>query len=209
VSHRPDPRAWTIYLVTDRTASGDRTLLDAVRAALAGGVGAVQLREPGLATRELLALAEAVRVATAQAGAALLINDRVDVALACGADGVHLPAHGMTVREARGLLGPAAVIGVSTHAPGEVAAAASAGADFAVFGPLFDTPSKRAYGAPLGLQALAAARAAVPQLPLFGIGGIDATNAAAVRRHGADGIAVIRAVLAAADPTAAARALRS
>jgi thiamine-phosphate pyrophosphorylase len=209
VSHRSDPRAWAIYLVTDRTATGDRTLLDAVRAALAGGVGAVQLREPALSTRDLLALAEALRVATARAGAALLINDRVDVALACGADGVHLPSHGMTVREARALLGPAALIGVSTHAPGGVAAAAAAGADFAVVGPVFDTPSKRAYGAPLGLQALAAARAAAPRLPLFAIGGVDASNAASVRRHGADGIAVIRAVLAAANPTAAARALRA
>jgi len=152
-------------------------------------------------------LARALRALTAAAGAALLINDRVDVALACDADGVHLPAHGLAVADARALLGRDRLIGVSTHAPDEVAAATAAGADFAVFGPLFDTPAKRPYGAPLGLDALAAARAAAPSLPLLAIGGIDATRVAAVHQHGADGVAVIRAILAAPDPRAATRAL--
>ncbi|MEO8601662.1 MAG: thiamine phosphate synthase, partial [bacterium] len=150
---------------------------------------------------------DTLRQLTARAGAALIINDRVDVALACGADGVHLPRHGMHIAEARALLGPARVIGVSTHAPSEVADAATAGADFAVIGPIFDTPSKHQYGAPLGLAALSAARAVAPTLPLFAIGGIDAGNAAAARQHGADGVAVIRAVLGANDPRAAAQAL--
>ncbi|MDX2171328.1 MAG: thiamine phosphate synthase [Deltaproteobacteria bacterium] len=202
------PAAWRVTLVTDRAATAGRPLLEVVAAALAAGVGAVQLRERGLPTRELLALAETLRAATAEVGAALLINDRVDVALACGADGVHLPAHGMTVAEARALLGPTRLIGVSTHAPAEVAAAAAAGADFAVFGPLFDTPSKRPYGAPLGVAALAAARSAAPALPLIAIGGIDAGNADQVRAHGADGIAVIRAVLSAGDPGRAVQDLR-
>lgn len=197
---------WGVYLVTDRAQTAGRPLLEVVTAALRGGVGAVQLRERGLTTRELLGLATALRAATRAAGAALLINDRVDVALACDADGVHLPGHSFTVAEARALLGPHRLIGVSTHSPDEVAAAA--GADFAVCGPIFATPSKAAYGTPLGLDALRRARAAAPTLPLFAIGGLDADRAAAARAHGADGVAVIRAVLAAADPAAAAAALR-
>jgi len=165
----------------------------------------VQLRERDLPTRELLALAQHLRVLTQRHGAALLINDRIDVVLAAEADGVHLPGESWSVADARALLGPQRLIGVSAHAPREVAAAAAAGADFAVLGPIFETPSKRAYGAPLGTAALAAAHAAA-RLPLFGIGGIDAERAAAVRAN-ADGIAVIRAVLAAADPARAAAAL--
>ena len=201
------PRDWGVYLVTDRAQTNGRPLLDVVTAALRGGVGAVQLRERGLETRALLELAIALRQATRAAGAALLINDRIDVALACDADGVHLPGHSFAVADARALLGPRRLIGVSTHHPDEVAAAAAAGADFAVFGPIFATPSKATYGAPQGLDALARARRAAA-LPLFAIGGVDADTAAAVRDAGADGVAVIRAVLAAPDPAAAARALR-
>jgi len=201
------PRDWGVYLVTDRAQTNGRPLLDVVTAALRGGVGAVQLRERGLETRALLELAIALRQATRAVGAALLINDRIDVALACDADGVHLPGHSFAVADARALLGPRRLIGVSTHHPDEVAAAAAAGADFAVFGPIFATPSKATYGAPQGLDALARARRAAA-LPLFAIGGVDADTAAAVRDAGADGVAVIRAVLAAPDPAAAARALR-
>ena len=202
-----NPRRWGVYLITDRAQTGGRPLLDVVAAALDGGVRAVQLRERDLPTRALYTLAEALRQLTTRAGAALLINDRVDVALACDADGVHLPAHGMTIADARTLLGAQRLIGVSTHAASEVGAAAAAGADFAVVGPIFDTPSKRVFGAPLGVDALAAARAAAPRLPLFAIGGVDATHVAALHRAGADGVALIRAVLAAADPQRAARQL--
>lgn len=203
---RLDPGAWQVYLVTDRAQTAGRPLLDVVAAALRGGVGAVQLRERDLQTRQLLALAGELRALTRAAGAALLISDRIDVALACDADGVHLPGHSFSVAEARALLGPERLIGVSAHSPAELAGAA--GADFAVFGPLHDTPSKRAFGPPLGLDALRAARAATA-LPLFAIGGLDTANAGAARDAGADGVAVIRAVLAAADPAAAAAALRA
>ncbi|MFN8644964.1 MAG: thiamine phosphate synthase [Candidatus Binatia bacterium] len=108
---------WGVYLVTDRAQTNGRPLLEVVTAALRGGVGAVQLRERGLTTRELLALATALRAATRAVGAALLINDRVDVALACDADGVHLPGHSFAVAEARALLGPRRLIGVSTTIP--------------------------------------------------------------------------------------------
>lgn len=182
-------------------------MLEVVAAALQGGVRAVQLREPDLTARALLELARALRALTAQHAALLLINDRIDIALACGADGVHLPARSFAPRDARALLGPQRVIGVSAHHPDEVAAAAAAGADFAVLGPIYDTPSKRAYGPPLGLAPLTAACAATP-MPVLAIGGIDAASAAAARHCGAAGVAVIRAVLAADDPAAAARALR-
>lgn len=198
---------WRVYLVTDRAQTNGRPLVDVVSAALQGGVDALQLRERGLTTRALLTLAMELRAVTRAAGAALLINDRVDVALTCDADGVHLPGHSFRVAEARALLGPERLIGVSTHHPDEVAAAAAAGADFAVLGPICATPSKAAYGPPLGLAALARARAATA-LPLFAIGGLDVASAAAARLRGATGVAVIRAVLAAADPAAAAAALR-
>ncbi len=194
---------FALYLITDC-----EEVPAAVAALKSGAIDAVQLRDKASTARALLAAAGALRTATRAAGARLLINDRIDVALACEADGVHLPGRSCAVGEARALLGPGRLIGVSTHAPDEVAAAAAAGADFAVFGPVFDTPSKRAFGAPQGVDALRRARDAAGALPLLAIGGIDATTAAAVRAAGADGIAVIRAILAAADPAAAATALR-
>jgi thiamine-phosphate diphosphorylase len=202
----PSPTARGVYLVTDRQQTNGRPLLGVVEAALRGGIRAVQLRERDLPARELRALADQLRALTRRYDAALLINDRLDVALACGADGVHLPSASFAVADARALLGAGRLIGVSTHSVAEVAAAAAAGADFAVFGPIFDTPSKRSYGAPLGLAALGAACTAAP-LPLLAIGGIDADRIDAVRAAGADGIAVIRAVLAAADPQQAAARL--
>lgn len=202
----PAPPTWSVYLVTDRGQTNGRALTEVVATALRGGIRAVQLRERGLSTRQLLALAHALRTLTRDAGAALLINDRIDVALAVAADGVHLPGHSFSVAEARALLGSQRLIGVSCHRIDEIVAAAAAGADFAVFGPLFDTPAKRVYGPPLGLAALSQARARA-SLPLFGIGGIDAERAGAVCRVGADGVAVIRAILAADDPFGASAAL--
>jgi thiamine-phosphate pyrophosphorylase len=201
----PPPAAWGVYLVTERRQTNGRALLDVVAAALDGGIRAVQLRERDLSTRELLALSERLRALTQRYAAALLINDRVDVALACAADGVHLPADSFAVADARALLGAQRLIGVSTHAPAEIATAAAAGADFAVFGPIYDTPAKRQFGAPLGLNALAAARAGA-NMPVLAIGGIDESRVANVLAH-ADGIAVIRAVLGADNPANAAAAL--
>jgi thiamine-phosphate pyrophosphorylase len=192
-----------VYLVTDRQRTGGRDLEGIVEAALRGGVRAVQLRERDLSTRDLLVLANRLRALTAERGALLLVNDRIDVALACAADGVHLPASSFAVRDARALLGPGRLIGVSTHRPDEVATAAEGGADFAVFGPVHDTPSKRAHGPPLGLAALRRAAAAAA-IPVYAIGGIDAPCAAEARRRGAAGGAGVRAILSAVDPAAAA-----
>jgi thiamine-phosphate pyrophosphorylase len=199
------PRDWGVYLVTDR-AQTTAAVARVVTAALRGGVGAVQLRERGLETRALLELAIALRQATRAAGAALLINDRIDVALACDADGVHLPGHSFAVADARALLGPPA-------------------------DRCLDASPRRGRGRRRGRRRLRRLRAhlrdaveghvrraagtrrarpcpAAAALPLFAIGGVDADTAAAVRDAGADGVAVIRAVLAAPDPAAAARALR-
>jgi thiamine-phosphate pyrophosphorylase len=192
-----------VYLVTDRTQTRGRPLLDVIERALSGGVRAVQLRERDLDTRELTALAHQLRAVTRDHGALLLINDRIDVALACDADGVHLPTHSFTVRDARQLLGAHRLVGVSTHHRAELATAIRDGADFAVFGPVYDTPSKQQYGAPVGLGAFAAA--AQQSIPVLAIGGVTREHVRDLRARGAGGVAVIRAILAADDPAIAAR----
>lgn len=195
-----------VHLVTEGGLVPD--LVSAVRAALAGlpaGAVAVQLREKAMPARDLLALARALQAVCGSARQPLLVNDRVDVALAAGAAGVHLPSSGLPPQEARRLLPPGALVGVSCHSPEDVVRAAAGGADFATFGPVFDTPSKRRYGAPVGLARLA--EAARIGLPLLGLGGVEPANAARVVDSGAYGVAAIRAWLGAADPAAAVRAL--
>lgn len=196
-----------LFLVTDRRQCAPVALVAGVDAALRGGVEAVQLREKDLDGGALLRLAAEILPVCRRHGAPLLINDRIDVALSVDADGVHLPADSFPVAEARRLLGNMRLIGVSTHSAAEVAAAHAAGADYAVIGPVFATPSKAEFGPPLGLEELRAA-AAVP-IPVFAIGGITPPRIGAVRAAGASGIAVISAVLAAADPAAAAAELHS
>ena len=197
-----------LYLVTDRPRTAGRPLLDVIEQALQGGVDAVQVREKDLPASELVDLARRVRTLCRRYGARLLINDRVDVALAVGADGVHLPVDSFSPAEARQLLGAGALIGASTHSEAEARAAVAGGADFIVFGPVFDTPSKRALGAPVGLEALATVSHG-SAIPVLAIGGITADRVASVRRCGAQGIAVIGAILEAADPRAAATELRA
>lgn len=196
-----------LYLVTDRQQTQGRLLPDVVREAVQAGVPAVQLRERGLEARELLGLATTLRAITRQAGALLLINDRLDVALACGADGVHLPQDGIPPREARHLLGPDRLIGVSTHSLAEARRAEAGGADFIVLGPIYATPSKLSYGPPRGLEVLRVVTEQV-RLPVLAIGGIKAGNVAEVLGAGAAGVALISAIIAATDVPAAARALR-
>ena len=192
-----------VYLITDRRQAKDGDILAAVAAALDGGIRAVQLREKDLGGRELFRLAEAMRRLTARYKARLLVNDRIDVAYAAGADGVHLGGGSLPVGEARALLGPRALIGRSAHGIDELAAAARDGADFATFGPVYPTPSKAAYGPPVGVAALAAACAAAT-VPVFALGGLGPGNMHEALKAGAFGIALISAVVAAADPRAAA-----
>jgi thiamine-phosphate pyrophosphorylase len=199
-------RNWGLYLVTDGRQTRGRNLVAVVDQALRAGVRAVQLREKRLSARDLALTAEHLLPAVRGAGAALLINDRVDIALAVGADGVHLTRKSLPPAEARRLLGREKLIGISCHSAAEAREAAEAGADFVVLGPVYPTPSKASYGPPLGPEVLREARA-VCAAPLIAIGGITAARAAEVLAAGADGVAVISAVLAADDPAAAAREL--
>lgn len=195
-----------VHLITDRRLAPD--LASRVEAALAGappGRVAVQLREKDLAARDLLALARSLAAVCHARGQLLLVNDRIDVALAAGADGVHLPAAGIPPADARRLLGPAALVGVSCHSAADVARARDGGATYATFSPIYDTPSKRAYGPPLGVAALRSASAG--GLPLVALGGVDATRAPEVVAAGAAGVAVIRAWLGGPAPSDAVRAL--
>ncbi len=205
------PAAPRLYLVTDRravAAGHGLALPDCVERALRGGADAVQLRERDLPADQLLDLARRIAELCRRHQATLLINDRVDVALASGADGVHLPASSFAVADARRLLGSQRVVAVSTHTPDEARAAADAGADFIVFGPVRPTPSKAGYGPPRGIDELRRVAAAV-EIPVLAIGGIDTSCAAQVIDAGARGIAVIRAILAADQPESAAAELRA
>lgn len=195
-----------LYLITDRKRVPGGDLPGAVERALAGGVRAVQLREKDLPGRDLYELAVTMRRISSRYGAVLLVNERIDVALACGADGVHLGSASIPPSAARRLLGPAALIGCSTHGEAELAAAVGGGADFVTFGPVFATPSKAAFGPPLGVSALRRACDGC-RIPVFALGGVGPGNVSEVVSAGASGIALISAVLGAADPAAAAAEL--
>jgi len=193
-----------LYFVTDRKQTAGRPLVDVVRAALDGGVRAVQMREKDLEAGELYHLAIQLRKVTERYDARLLINDRPDVALAVDADGVHLGQTSFPVATTRRLLGPNKLIGVSTHNLAEITAAQ--GADFIVFGPVYFTPSKAAYGEPQGLERLHEAVTQNP-VPVFAIGGINGERIRDVLTAGAYGVAMISAISAAPDPTQVVRDL--
>jgi thiamine-phosphate pyrophosphorylase len=198
-----------LYLITDRTrVAPGHSLPAAVAAALRGGVKAVQLREKDLPAAELLPLARSLRDLTRQHNARLLINDRIDIALAVQADGVHLGEHSVPAGVARRLVGPDLLIGVSCHGCDDISRAAAQGADFVTFGPVYETPSKAAFGPPQGLQALAEACRA-SSLPVFALGGMTAERTAEVLRAGARGVALISAILASPDPGSAAAAFHT
>lgn len=191
----------SLLVVTDRAATRGRPLGVVVRAALAGGARWFQLREKDLDGGPLLALAEELAAEIHAGGGRLLVNDRIDVALAARADGVVLPATSFATADARALLGPAAILARSTHSSEEVARAARDGCDFVLFGPVFATPSKEAYGPPQGLEGLReASRLGVP---VVAVGGITAGSAPGAISAGAAGIAVIREVMAADAPAEA------
>ena len=192
-----------LYLVTDRSQTLGRDLLWVLERALDGGIRAIQLREKDLGGKDLFLLAEAARQLTYRYRAALLINDRIDVALATGADGVHLGRESFPITRVRELVGAQKFIGVSTHSLEEVQEAEEQGADFIVFGPVYFTPSKANYGAPQGLIAL---KKIVEKnsLPVYAIGGLKSENILETKKTGIRGIALISAVLSASDPKAAA-----
>lgn len=191
-----------LYLITDRHQTGVNTLTDVVRMALESGVRAVQLREKDLPTAELYRLAMALRRLTNEFNAMLIINERLDVALAVGADGVHIGISSLPVADVRRVLGNGGIIGYSAHDIDEALRAQADGADFVTFGPLFPTPSKLAYGKPCGVKILASVSTAM-EIPVLALGGISEENIAGAFSAGIEGIAVISAVMAAADPRSA------
>ncbi len=195
-----------LYVVTDRHQTAGRPLLAILDDATRAGVRAVQLRERDLTTRELLTLAENVQRMLAGRGTRLFINDRIDVVRTLSVSGVHLRESSLPPSVARRLLSPDQFIGVSAHSVAGACAAEAEGADFVVLGPIFETPSKIAYGKPLGLGLLEEAAAAV-RIPIFAIGGISPARAREVRRAGAFGVAVISSILSAADVASATRDL--
>lgn len=195
-----------LYVVTDRQQTAGRPLDEVLTAAARGGAGAMQLREKDLSARDLYALGARLQDVLAPYHVPLLINDRLDVALALDSAGVHLAGHSLPTAQARRVLGLQKLIGVSTHSVEEAQRAAAEGADFVVFGPVFTTPSKIAYGPPQGVARLATAVRHVP-IPVLAIGGIELSNLPQVMATGAYGIAMIRAVLAAPNPCDATRQL--
>lgn len=164
-----------------------------VASATRAGVHFIQLREKSLPARVLYELARAAASLTRGSQTRILVNDRADIARAAMCDGVHLTTRSLEANVIRETFGPDFLIGVSTHSAQEALAARGLGADFAVFGPVFDTPSKRAYGPPLGLDKLESAAEMLSPFPLIAIGGITRRNAAQVLRAGASGVAAITA----------------
>ncbi len=197
----------SLYLVTDRGLSLGRSTVDIVRAAVAGGVTCVQLREKECSTRQFVAEARAVREVLTGTGIPLIINDRIDVALAVGADGVHLGQTDMLIADARRMVGKDMLIGISAECVDDAVRAESEGADYVGISPVFSTPTKTDTAPALGLDGVARIRAAV-SLPLVGIGGIGPGNAAGVIRAGCDGVAVVSAIVSAPDPRKAAAELK-
>lgn len=193
-----------LYLCTDGRGGGSELdeFLDDV---LGAGVDVVQLREKEMEAKPLLALAERFRTACDRHGALFIVNDRTDVALAAGADGVHLGQDDLPPDAARSILGPAAIIGRSTHAPREIRRAHTEPIDYIAVGPVFETPTKPGRPA-VGLELIRrAAREAI--LPWFAIGGIDSETLSEVKAAGASRIVVVRALTKARDPGKAAKSL--
>lgn len=197
---------YSIYLVTDRNLARGRSTLDIVKAAIQGGVTCVQLREKMLSIREFIDEAMSIRSLLARHNIPLIINDRLDVALAVGADGVHLGQKDMPCALARQLVPEHMIIGISVESVDDAINAQKEGADYLGVSPIYPTPTKTDTAQALGLDGLRSIRSKV-DLPLVGIGGLNADNAGSVIDHGADGVAVVSAIVGADDPEKAARNL--
>lgn len=201
------PADWRLYLVTDRRLAGQRALEEVVLAAVRGGVTAVQLREKEATTREFVDLAWRMKDLLRPFSVPLIINDRVDVALAAGADGVHVGQQDMAFTDVRRVAGAGFLVGLSVETMEQALAAEELDADYLGVSPIFSTPTKPDTGEAWGLEGLATLRRRSRHV-LVAIGGINSANARDAVRAGADGIAVVSAICAAYDPEAAARELR-
>lgn len=194
-------------VVVDPAYLSGRDLIEAVKEALAGGVDGIQLRAKGSPARQVFEWARALRQLTHDVGAWLSVNDRVDIALAVGADGVHLGGQSMPIASVK-RLAAGIQIGVSCHRVDEVVSAERNGASYALLGPIYWTASKAEWGEPLSLNVLVESRK-VSELPVLAIGGITIDRVSEVLQAGASGVAVIHAVLGAEDVNQAARQLRA
>ncbi|MDE2728155.1 MAG: thiamine phosphate synthase [Gemmatimonadota bacterium] len=192
------------YLIGDRSRCAGRSLASALGQACRAGVRAFQIREKDLNTSDLLALTGEVKAELESLEPVLVVNGNLEVAAACGAQGVHLPESGVPVREAREALPAGILIGRSTHGTESARAAEADGADFVTFGPVYDTPSKAGYGPPQGIRALAEAAGSVT-IPVFALGGVTPGRTRACLEAGASGVAAISAVLSQPDIPAAVR----
>jgi thiamine-phosphate pyrophosphorylase len=195
-----------LLVVTDRHQTNGRPLVPLLEQVLSVATPAIQLRERDLSAKELVTLAREVQALTASRSAQFLINDRIDAALALEGGGVHLRSDSLPVPVARQLLGAGRLLGVSVHGVEEALQAELQGADYIVFGPIYETPSKQMFGPPLGIYTLEKACSLV-RIPIIGIGGVTAARAREMRRAGAFGAAVITAILGADDIESATREL--
>ena len=196
---QPNKVDFNLYLITDRHQTGSVRLLDVVEDALKGGARGVQLREKDLSSRELYELAYDMRKLTSKYDARLLINDRVDIALAVEADGVQLSLNSLPIHRVRKLLGCTKLIGLSCHNQVNAIMAQEGGADFITFGPVYYTPSKANYGKPVGVEKLEIVSHLL-EIPVFALGGIKQENIPEVTAAGAAGIALVSAIIANVDP---------
>jgi thiamine-phosphate pyrophosphorylase len=197
---------WTLYVATDSRLASPRSLAAIIEAAIRGGAGIIQYREKTLTTRRMVESAAVLRQVCRQSGAVFLVNDRLDVALAVDADGVHLGQNDMPVRIARELLGPEKLLGISVQDARTMDEAENEGADYLSFSPVFSTSTKPDHEGPLGLEGVRVL-AGRSRLPTVAIGGINRTNVAEVMGTGVRGVCVISAVMSAPDPERAAREL--
>ena len=188
---QPLPR---LYLLTDRHQTLHRSLFSVLTQAVEAGVRMIQIREKDLNTRDLLSLSRRLLLLARQHQGTVFINDRIDLVLALGADGIHLRSDSLPISVARRLLGTGYLIGISTHSVEEAIIAEGEGADFVVLGPIFDTPSKRLYGPPLGIHVLHEAGRTI-RLPIYAIGGITPSRIPQVLSSGAYGVALISSIL--------------
>lgn len=198
---------YSLYLVTDRGLACGRSTLEIVKAAVQGGVTCVQLRDKECSTLDFIEQARTVKDFLKARGVPLVINDRVDVALAVEADGVHLGQTDMPLEIAKKILGSSMFIGISAESLEDALEAEKGGADYLGVSPIYATPTKTDTAPALGLEGLRDIRKAV-NIPLVGIGGLNPGNAPAVIRNGADGVAVVSAIVAADDPGQAAAELK-
>ena len=195
-----------LYVIPDLRAGAPRSLMEQARAALAGGAGTVQLRHKTAPGRELCRLGEILAALCGEAGALIFVNDRLDVALACGASGVHLGQEDLPVAVARRLAPPGFLVGATARTPEQAIRAWRDGADYLGVGAVFPTPTKEDTRV-IGPEGFASVAASVP-LPCVAVGGITGAAVGDLRRRGAAGVVVVREVVAAPDPTEACRRLR-